>query len=67
MRHQPKTYTQTGLTLSNYIAVMGILNAILESVSHSLPQIRQAIRMLPEEATALNTGAGAIGESSVQR
>lgn len=67
MRHQLKTYTQSGLTLSNYIAVMGLLNAILERVSHSLPQIKEAIRMLPEGATALNTGAGGIGESSVQR
>jgi hypothetical protein len=67
MQHQPKTHTQSGLTLSNYIAVMGLLNAILERVSHSLPQIKEAIRMLPEGATALNTGARGIGESSVQR
>jgi hypothetical protein len=64
MRHQLKTHIQSGLTLSNYIAIMGLLNAILERVSNSLPQIKEAIRMLPEGATA---GAGGIRESSVQR
>lgn len=67
MRHQPKAHTENGLSLSNYIAVMGILNAILERVSHSLPQIKEATRLLPKDARVLNTGAGEIGESSAQR
>ena len=67
MRHQLKSHTESGLSLSNYIAVMGILNAILERVSHSLPQIKEATRMLPKDARVLNTGAGEVGEFSVQR
>jgi hypothetical protein len=46
---------------------MGILNAMLERISQSLPQIKEATRMLPEDATVLETGAGEIGECSVQR
>jgi hypothetical protein len=67
MRNQLKTHIQSGLGLSNYIAVMGILNAMLERISQSLPQIKEATRMLPEDATVLETGAGEIGECSVQR
>jgi len=67
MRHQLKSHTESGLSLSNYIAVMGILNAILERVSHSLPQIKEATRMLPKDARVLKTGAGEVGEFSVQR
>lgn len=67
MRHQLKSHTESGLSLSNYIAVMGILNAILERVSHSLPQIKEATRMLPKDARVLNTGASEVGEFSVQR
>ena len=67
MRHQPRTHTESGLSLSSYIAVMGILNAILERVSHSLPQIKEASGMLPKDPGALNTSAGANGESSAHR
>ena len=65
MRHQPKTHTESGFSLSNYVAVMGILNVILEQVSHALPQIKEATRRVPGDATILNTGAGEIGGSSV--
>ena len=51
-------------SLSSYIAVMGILNAMLKRVCHSLPQIQEAIGMLPEDAAVLHTGNG---QSSVPR
>lgn len=65
MRHQPKTHTESGFSLSNYVAVMGILNVILEQVSHALPQIKEVTRSLPGDATILNTGADEIRGSSV--
>ena len=66
MRHQLKTHTENGFSLSNYIAIMGILNVILEQVSHALPQIKEATRSLPGNPSVLNTGAGEIGGSVVQ-
>ena len=67
MRHQSKAHNESGSSISKYVAVMGILNIILEKVSRALPQIREASRMLPEGASTLKTGVGGIGESSVQR
>jgi hypothetical protein len=66
MRHQVKTRSESGFSLSNYVAVMGILNVILEQVSHALPQIKEATRNLPGDASLLNTGADETGDSIVQ-
>ncbi len=52
----PKNRKQDRVSSPNYIAVFEILNQILERLSNSLPQIRQATRMLPDGATILNTG-----------
>jgi hypothetical protein len=65
MQQQSKIRSESRRTLSNYVAVMGILNAMLKRVSHSLPQIREAIGMLPSDA-ALVRVSGA-GEYPVQR
>jgi hypothetical protein len=67
MRHQLKKHTESGFSLSSYVAVMGILNVILEQVSHALPQIKEVTRNLPGDAAVLNTGAGEIGGSVFHR
>ncbi len=56
MRHTPENRKQDGVNSPNYIAVFGILNAILERVSNSLPQIKEATRMLPDAVAVLSTG-----------
>ncbi len=38
----------------NYIAVLAVLNAIVQRVSNSLPVIREATRMLPDHPALLN-------------
>ena len=48
----------------NYIAVLVILNTIVERVSSSLPHIRQAARMLPDDI--FDTG-GKLGRCLTSR
>ena len=56
MRHPPEDRKEDGVSSPNYIAVFAILNAILERVSNSLPQIKEATRMPPNDSAVLNTG-----------
>lgn len=56
MQRPPENRQEKGASSANYIAVFAILNAILERVSKSLPQIKEATRMLPGDSTVLNTG-----------
>ncbi len=64
MRHTPDDRKEHGVSSPNYIAVFGILNAILERVSNSLPQIKKATRTLPDDAGVVNTG-DEVGQSTV--
>ena len=54
VRHTPENHKEDGVSSPNYIAVFAILNAILERVSNSLPQIKEATRMLPDDAALPN-------------
>ena len=56
MRHTPDNRKEEGVSPPNYIAVFAILNAILERVSNSLPQIKEATRMLPNGSAILTAG-----------
>jgi hypothetical protein len=55
MRHTPENRIENGASTANYIAIFAILNAILERVANSLPQIKEATRMLPDDSAILNT------------
>ena len=66
MRHTPGNHKEDGVSSPNYIAVFAILNAILERVSNSLPQIKEATRMLPNDVAVLNTG-DEVAQSTVWR
>jgi hypothetical protein len=66
MRHTPENRKQDGVNSPNYIAVFGILNAILERVSNSLPQIKEPSRTLPDDARAPSTD-DEVGQSTVWR
>jgi len=57
MRPKSKINRETQLPLSSCIAIMGILNAILTRISQSLPQIKEAVAMLPEDAAVLHTNS----------
>lgn len=54
VRHTPENHKEDRVSSPNYIAVFAILNAILERVSNSLPQIKEATRMLPDDAAPSN-------------
>lgn len=64
MGQNPKSKLGSEKHMSRYIVVMGLLNAMLELVSQSLPQIQETTGMLPEDTAALHTDSG---QSSVPR
>lgn len=55
VRSTPKNRKQARMSSANYIAVLAILNAMLQGVSNSLPQIWEATRMLPDRTAIFDT------------
>ena len=66
MRSTPENRNQDRVSSANYITVLAILNAMLQGVSNSLPQIREATRMLPDRTAIFDTG-DKLGRCAVSR